>query len=334
MNDENEINETGSPDFNENDDKANSDAQGAEPEMNKEEEKKAGTTNNAEVQITAEKIGRITIGDKKNIPKGTLDDLKTQGYGDAIWTQVYSDKDKEHYQSNFAKFFGDKITFISSGRVESRWALVYDLLLKPMFAKIKRKKVFFGLGKGEDTDDLFGLFDLILSLENKKDIFLVIDLEEYLKAAQKHFLATATGEVHNKALEILKSNNIYVIMLIPKKLVHDISNDSLGMKKCFFIWEIFDTKPEEIREQDIEQLFEKLNPIEKAVMFTGVSFTDLSFRDFDFIVSLLVNNIRENMPVVMDVYKDYPDGAKLVKQVFTGNYHDIWSKNNDQFIKN
>ncbi len=271
-------------------------------------------------------------GDGKKVPDNAVDNFVTQFTPNKKWLTTSSQRDRDAFNDNLHTFLSEYVCFVTSEDPDNSLALVYHILKQPAFSKKTKKSIYFSYAQ---TDKYFELVDLVLHLEDQQDLFIVANINDHIdNRAQGAFLSSVAKQIHNNSIEILEKNRIHILILIPKNVADDIKRSNIGMKRCVNIWEVFDTKKEEIVQKNIPHFFKELNPIEQTVLFAGISFEKLSFRDFNYVVSLLLNNISESTHIVMDVYKDYPEGAKNVKQVFTDDYHDIWEKYRDRFVDN
>lgn len=290
----------------------------------------------AQFQTNIDKVEELNINnisaDGKIVPEGAIDPLSKPQSHDLKWHQLCNEKDDKIFDFNLQYLSEEYICFISSTEKTSRWALVYHILMQGNFSKKQRKQIYFSNNK---RNQYFGLYDLILSLSETSNLFIVVDLEYYKKdKAREAFLDSATKQRHNQSMEILERNNIHIVILISKTLSDEINSEQNDRKRLFNIWEIYDTPPETVNEPDIPSLFGRLNPIEKQVLFVGAAFPKLSFRDFAYVIDILLENTKPGTQVVLDTYKSYADGAKLVKEVYSDGYQDIWHENSDQFMKN
>jgi len=249
----------------------------------------------------------------------------------AKWEHGKDGEESLDYQSNLNRLLEDHIIFVSAEDHANGWSLAYHISCNEILKRHEKKQVFFGHANKKIE---FGLMELVQKMNAHEDKFIICDLTAYnIKACQRKFLESLTSQLHHDSLQTLKEKKIYIVALVTAKVGHEIKSGLDNYQRYFHVWSINDVEADQLQVPDTKALFDNLNYIQRVLLYAGTFFNGISFRSFDSIVKLLLSGATNNIPVALEVYKDFDDGAKKIMKVIDDDKIKVWESYKDRFFK-
>jgi len=291
------------------------------------------TTNNINSRANVQNNGNvntqnINVGEETLNIKSLLTDFDISKIKKVVWEKLNGGDDNIDYQANLNRLIEDHIIFISADNFKDSWSLAYNISCNDLLKGYEKKQVFFGHAKKEIV---FGFMELVQKMNECENLFIISDLTIYnVITCQRTFLESLTKQLHHDSLKFIRDKKIYLVVLVTDKIRQKIELGIDGYERHFHVWSINNEGLG--KAPDIEEVLKNANSIQKVLLYTATFFNGVSFRSFDAIVKLLLTGSVNNVPIAMEVYKDFDDGARKILKVIDDENVKIYEAHKDKFL--
>lgn len=253
-------------------------------------------------------------------------------FSETSWKKYYQQYDTTDLENSLTSLLEKQILFIASDNFHLTIPLAHYIYTHPQINLTACNEIYF---EKDNVKHKFGLNELIGKLTDDKDLFIFGVLSGYHTVeAQKRFLDSLTQPLHTDNIEILRQNRIFIVILITQKTAREIVTNKEEHIQHFQIWDFDEVDESQSEIPDPAVFFDKCNYVEKILLYTATFFNGLPFRSFNKVMDLLLSETSNTDPVAIEQYKDFPEGAKIVRQIIKAEAKDIWHTYKNQFFKN